>query len=114
MKLSGKAKVLRIYVDENIKSGNKLLYRAIVERLRAAKIAGATVFKGVEGYGSSAHLHDAGLLEISENLPMVVEVVDVPAQVAKALRTLKPILAPHCLVTVHDVKAFYYRKPHKG
>jgi PII-like signaling protein len=97
MKLLGKAKVLRIYLDENIKSGNRLLYRTIVEKLRTIKIAGATVFKAVEGFGFSARIHDAGLLEISENLPMVVEVVDTPAQIAKAL---KPILAPHCLVTV--------------
>ncbi len=113
MKLLGKAKVLRIYMDENIKSGNRLLYRALVEKLLALKVAGATVYKGVEGFGTSAHIHDAGLLELNENLPVIVEVVDKADRISKALKAIKPLLKPHCLVTLQDVKALYYRKPNK-
>jgi PII-like signaling protein len=111
MKLQGKCKALRIYVDEDLKWHNQLLYRAIVEKLLGLGIAGATVFKGVEGYGSSAHIHSARILEITENLPVLIEVVDVPKQVLKALQAVEPMLPKHCLVLVQDVKVLHYHAP---
>ncbi len=111
MKLLGKAKVLRIYLDENIKLGNQLLYRALLEKLLGLKMAGATVFKGVEGFGSAAHIHDAGVLELSENLPMMIEVTDTSKQILKALNAVEPFLPKHCLVTVQDTRVLHYRAP---
>lgn len=99
-----KAKMLRIYLDENIKSGNELLYRVILRKWLALKLSGATVLKAVEGFGSSAHIHDAGILEISENLPMVVETVDDPIRVKKALEAVKDLLPSHCLVVFQEVQ----------
>ncbi len=111
MKLVGKCKVLRIFLDENLKWKNQLLYRAIVQKLLDLKIAGATVFKAVEGFGSKAHIHDSGVLELSENLPMLIEVVDRPAQIRKALREIEPMLPTHCLVTVQDIQVLHYHAP---
>jgi len=111
MKLQGKCKVLRIYVDEDLKWQNQLLYRAIVEKLLQAGLAGATVFKGVEGYGSSAHIHSARILEVTENLPMMIETIDTPKQILKALNTVEALLPKHCLVTVQDVRVLHYHAP---
>lgn len=112
MGIVGKCKVLRIFVDEDLKWNNKLLYRAIVDKLLELKIAGATVFKGIEGYGSSAHIHSARILEITENLPVLLEVVDIPKQIQKALKEVEPMLPEHCLVTVQDIQVL--RSPHSA
>jgi PII-like signaling protein len=114
LKLQGKCKALRIYVDEELKWKGQLLYRAIVEKWLKAGIAGATVFKGIEGYGSSAHIHSARILEITENLPVMLEVVDVPRQILKALNTVEPMLPSHCLVTLQDVRVLHYHVPKGG
>jgi hypothetical protein len=107
----GKSKVLRIYVDENIKVENELLYRAIVKKWLAMKLKGATVYKAVEGFGSSAHIRDAGILEISENLPVVIETIDIATQVAKALKAVETLLPVHCLVTLQDINVIRYHRP---
>lgn len=111
MKLPGKCKALRIYVDEDLKSGGELLYRLLVEKLLKAGIAGATVFKGVEGYGSSHHIHSARLLEVTENLPMLIEAIDSPRQILKALTAVEPFLPGHCLVTLQDIQVLHYHVP---
>ncbi len=111
MKLQGKCKSLRIYVDEDLKFQGQLLYRAIVEKMLRLKMAGATVFKGVEGFGSSAHIHSSQLLEITENITVLIEVVDKPKQVQKALKAIEPMLPTHCLVTIQDVQVLHYHNP---
>ncbi len=113
MKLQGKCKALRIYVDEDIKWQNQLLYRAIVEKFLSIGVAGASVFKGIEGYGSSARIHSAQIIEIMENLPVMIEVVDIPKQILKALNVVEPMLPQHCLVTVQDIQVIHYHVPKK-
>ncbi len=111
MGILGKCKVLRIYLDGEIKSGNQLLYHALVEKLLKSGLAGATVFKGIEGFGSSAHIHSARIMEITENLPILVEVIDSPKQILKALNAVEPMFPQHCLVTVQDVRVLHYHSP---
>jgi hypothetical protein len=76
MKLEGKAKMLRIHFGENDKWNGKPLYRAIVEKCRELDIAGATVFRGIEGYGASTLIHRAHLLSFSTDMPLMVSVID--------------------------------------
>lgn len=111
MSIVGKCKILRIFIDEDLKWEHKLLYRALVDKLLEIKIAGATVFKGVEGYGSSFHLHTPRIIEITENLPVLIEVVDTPKQIHKALNEIEPMLPTHCLVTVQDIQVLHYHHP---
>jgi len=94
---------LRIYLDEELKWKGQLLYRAVVEKLLKEGIAGATVFKGIEGYGSSAHIHSARILEVTENLPVMIEALDKAGSIQKALKSLVGMLPPHCLVTIQEV-----------
>jgi uncharacterized protein len=73
---NGPAKKLTIYVDENEKLHGKPVYEAILDILAQRKIAGASVFRGVAGYGSHGKLHTAKILELSTTLPVKIEVVD--------------------------------------
>jgi PII-like signaling protein len=73
---NGPAKKLTIYVDENEKLHGKPVYETILDLLAQRKIAGASVFRGVAGYGSHGKLHTAKILELSTTLPVKIEVVD--------------------------------------
>jgi PII-like signaling protein len=85
MKLEGKAKMLRIHFGEDDKWKDKPLYRAIVEKCRELDIAGATVFRGVAGYGASTLIHRSHLLSFSSDLPIMVSVIDFEDKVEKLL-----------------------------
>jgi PII-like signaling protein len=113
MKLQGKCQALRIYVDEDLKWKGKPLYHAILEMFLQEGFAGCTLFKGLEGYGSSAHIHSLRILDVIENLPVVLELVDKPIQVKKALKKVEPMLPPHGLVTVHAVNVLHYHRAAK-
>lgn len=69
-------KLLRIFVDENDRAGAQPLYVAVVELLRKKGVAGATVFRGIEGFGSQKQIHLAKVFSWSANLPVLIEVVD--------------------------------------
>jgi hypothetical protein len=73
---NGPAKKLTIYVDETEKHHGKPVYEAVLDILAQRKIAGASVFRGVAGYGSEGKLHTAKILELSTTLPVKIEVVD--------------------------------------
>ena len=76
MRIEGKALLVRIYIGESDQWHGQPLYHAIVERLRASGAAGATVLRGIEGFGAHAHLHTTRILRLSEDLPVLIEVVD--------------------------------------
>ncbi len=76
MQIDGPMLRVRIYVGEADRHDGHPLYEAIVAFLRERGIAGATVFRGIEGYGANAHLHTSRLLRLAEDLPIVIEVID--------------------------------------
>ena len=76
MKVEEQAVLLRVFVGESDKLGHTPLYEAIVKEARDQGLAGATVFKGVLGYGATEHIRTAKLLDLSADLPMVIEMVD--------------------------------------
>ena len=78
MKVEEKAVLLRVFVGESDKLGHTPLYEAIVKEARDQGLAGATVFKAVLGYGATEHIRTAKLLDLSADLPMVIEMVDKP------------------------------------
>jgi uncharacterized protein len=107
MKLEGKAKMLRIHFGEDDKWKDKPLYRAIVEKCRELDIAGATVFRGVEGYGASTLIHRSHLLSFSSDLPIMVSVIDSEAKV----QTLIPYLdemVNQGLIAMSEVEVIKY------
>jgi PII-like signaling protein len=76
MHIKGEAKLLRIFVGENDKAGNIPVYEKIVLAARENELAGATVFKGIMGYGGKSRIHTAKILRLSEDLPLTIAIVD--------------------------------------
>ncbi|HEY3347327.1 MAG TPA: DUF190 domain-containing protein [Nitrospirota bacterium] len=108
MKLPEAAELLRIFIGESDKADGKPLYEAIVMAARREGLAGATVFKGVMGYGAHSRVHTHKLLELSEDLPVVVEIVDAPEKIEDFLPELDKIMQEG-LVTVERAKVLVYR-----
>lgn len=108
MKLEGRQKLVRIYVDEQDKWQGRPLYEAIVDRAWKLGIAGATAVKGIVGYGCKSHVHTAKLLDLAENLPICVEIVDTQENWQK-LRPALDEMVREGLVTVEDVEVVIYR-----
>ena len=81
MKLEGEGKLLRIFLGEADRLDGKPLYELIVTKAREQGLAGATVLRGVEGFGARSRIHTAKILRLSEDLPIVVEIVDTEGKV---------------------------------
>jgi uncharacterized protein len=107
MKFEAEAKQVTIYVNSTDQWHGKPLYSAIVHLCQEKGIAGATVFRSVEGYGAGHKLHTTRLLELSENLPLRIEVVDVAEKIQPLLAALEGMITEG-LVTISDVKIIRY------
>ncbi|MFY9753981.1 MAG: DUF190 domain-containing protein [Candidatus Acidiferrales bacterium] len=107
MKLEGNAQMLRIHFGEDDKWEGKPLYRAIVEKCRELDIAGATVFRGIEGYGASTLIHRSHLLSFSSDAPLMVSVVDTAEKIGKLLPVLDEMLKEG-LIAVSEVEVIKY------
>jgi uncharacterized protein len=107
MKLVGKAKILRIHFGEDDKWKDKPLYRAIVEKCRELGLAGATVFRGIEGYGASTLLHRSHLLSFSLDAPIMVSVIDSDENIQKLLPFLDEMVHEG-LIAMSEVEGIKY------
>ena len=101
--------LMRIFVGESEKHNGKPLYKVLLETLKAENLAGATVFRGICGFGPKGHMHSAHLLTLSEDLPMVIEVVDTQEKIDTALPKLDDIMTKG-LVTIEEVRAIRYEQ----
>lgn len=108
MKIEGEGKLLRVFVGESDKHGHKPLYQAIVELLRKRGLAGATVLRGVEGFGAHSRLHTDRILRLTQDLPIVVECVDTAERIDEVLPLLDEIV-DEGLLTVEPVEVIAYR-----
>lgn len=107
MTLPQEAMLLRIFLGERDRHGGRPLYEAIVAKARELKLAGATVLRGPMGYGRNAHIHRANLLDISEDLPVIVEIVESQGNIDRLLPELQAMLGSS-LVTLEKVKVIRY------
>ena len=108
MKLPSQAQLLRIFVGENDKIGHLPLYEAIVEESRKRGMAGATVLRGIMGFGAKSRLHTDKILRLSSDLPIVIEIVDKPERIEAFLPDLDKMISDG-LVTVENVQVIAYR-----
>ena len=92
MKITGEGKLLRIFVGESDRVHGRPLYEAIVHKAREAGLAGATVWRGIAGYGARSRIHTAKILRLSEDLPLVIEVVDSEEKIRNALPELDALM----------------------
>jgi uncharacterized protein len=102
MKIEVDAKMVTIFVNSTDQWHGRPLYTAIIQLCQEKGIAGATVVRCVEGYGSSRHLHTTRLLELSENLPVRIEIVDLPERIDPLLPSLESMIGEG-LVTISNV-----------
>lgn len=102
------ASLLRIFIGESDRWERRPLYQAIVDAARAEGLAGASVFKGFIGYGRNSELHTANLLRLSEDLPIVVEIVDEAPKLERFLRHVDPMIQDG-LVTIEKARVLLHR-----
>jgi hypothetical protein len=91
MHINGDAKLLRIFVGESDKTGGISVYEKIVLEARKSGMAGATVFKGIMGFGGNSRIHTTKILRLSEDLPLIIEIVDEVNKIEAFLPTLDRI-----------------------
>jgi len=108
MTLPEEAKLLRIFVGESDKHEGKLLYQLIVEQARQEGLAGATVYRGVLGFGANSRIHSNKILRLSEDLPVVVEIVDSGDKIEAFLPWLDEVITEG-LVTLEKAQVIAYR-----
>lgn len=102
------ARLVRIFIGESDTHHGRPLYQAIVEVLRREGLAGATVLRGIEGFGKSSRLHTAHILRLSEDLPIVIECVDLHDKIEAVLPTLDDMIGDG-LITLERVDVRVYR-----
>jgi PII-like signaling protein len=98
MEMRGTARLMRIYMGESDKWQGEPLYEAIVKRLRLMDIAGATVYRGILGYGVKGHTHKSGHLLFSQDLPIMISVVDSQEKLAKAVSEIEAMMQDGLIV----------------
>ena len=108
MMTPGEGRLLRIFLGESDKHEGRPLYEWLVLKAREAGLAGATVIRGIEGFGAHSRLHTAKILRLSEDLPIVVEIVDLAEKIEAFLPTVDGAIAEG-LATVEKVDVRFYR-----
>lgn len=108
MKLPEGAELLRIFIGESDRFDGRPLYEAIVEEARRRGLAGATVLRGVLSYGVHSRLHTSKVLRLSEDLPMIVEIVDRKERIEDFLPVLDKMVKEG-LITIEDIRVIAYR-----
>lgn len=99
MKIEGKAKAVTIYVGESDQWHGRPLYAAIVERARQDGLAGASVFRGLMGFGANSRIHTASILRLSEDLPVAIQIVDTIEKIDTFLPLLDEMVQEGLVVT---------------
>jgi PII-like signaling protein len=108
MKLEGEGVLVRIFVSESDRFKGVPLYEALVQRAREIGLAGATVYRAFEGFGAHNLVHSARILRLSEDLPMVIEIVDRQDKIDAFLPELDRMV-PEGMVTLEKVQVILYR-----
>ena len=107
MKIPTDAKLLRIFIGEDDRDGSRPLYESIVLKAREMQLAGATVLRGAMGFGHSSRLHTTKILRLSEDLPLVIEIVDSEEKINAFLPVLDAIMTSG-LITLEKVQVVQY------
>ena len=107
-RFEGERTLMRIHIGESDKWQGKPLYKAILEMLRKEKFFGATVLRGVGGYGSNSIYHTEQILRLSQDLPIVIEVVEYPDRIEQMLPRLDEMIGGG-LITLEKVRVILYR-----
>ena len=111
-----KHSILKIYASSTDRLGSQLLYEAVVYKAKEAGISGATVFRGMMGYGLSSQIHTSKFWELTEKLPVVIELIDLTEKIESFYRSIEAELAAiskGCLITIHPVEVKLHKPGEK-
>ncbi len=108
MKQESQGILVRIFIGESDRHNGLALYEAIVQEARRRNMAGATVLRGIMGFGASSRLHTAKILRLSEDLPVVVEIVDTEERIEEFMPFLDEVVREG-LITMEKVQVIRYR-----
>src|SRR5256885_16104917 len=114
MEIPHEAVLLRVFIGESDRWEHKPLYEAIVLKAREMHLAGATVLGGPMGFGKSSRLHTAKILRLSENLPLVIEIIDSEDNINRFLPTLDEMMTTSGLITLEKVQVLQYGEKGTG
>lgn len=106
--LDGEQTLVRIFIGESDRHHHQSLHRALVERLRREGFAGATVFRAIAGFGAHSLIHTTSLVDLSVDLPIVIEVVDDDAHIGRLLPILDEMVTGGALVTLERARVLRY------
>jgi PII-like signaling protein len=115
VKIEGEGQLLRIFVDETDQWHGQALYQAIVLKAKELGLAGATVLRGMMGFGAHSRIHTTKVLQLSEDLPVVIEIVDQAERIQSLLPVLEQMVGEG-LITLEKIHVIAYRshRPPKG
>ena len=113
MQLPAESLLLRIFIGESDRHEHRPLYEAIVLKAREMKLAGATVLRSPMGFGACSHLHTAKILRLSDDLPMIIEIVDAEEKINAFLPVLDTMMGGG-LATLEKVRVLHYRSQAAG
>lgn len=113
MMLPEEGQLLRVFIGESDKHEGVPLFEWIVKKARESGLAGATVVRGIEGFGAQSRLHTAKILRLSSDLPVIIEIVDTNAKIEKFLPLIDGVIKEG-LVTLEEVRIRLYRSGKSG
>lgn len=108
--MTGKGKLLKIYIGESESYHHMALYHALIEKIKKQGMAGATTVRGIEGYGAGGQIHSTRVLRLSEDLPIVIEVVDYEEKINALIDMIRDMVTSGVMITMQDVEILRYTK----
>lgn len=111
--MTGKGKLLKIYIGESDSYHHIALYHALIEKIKKQGMAGATTVRGIEGYGAKRKIHSIRILRLSEDLPIVIEVVDMEDKIKALVESIKDMATSGMMITMQDVQILRYKEEMK-
>ncbi len=112
MIIPGEGQLLRIFVGESDKEEGMPLFEWVVKKAREHGLAGATVIRGLEGFGAHSQIHTAKILRLTEDLPIIIEIVDTPEKIESFLPIIDDVIREG-LVTLEKIHIRFYRSSKK-
>jgi PII-like signaling protein len=109
--MNGHGKLLKIFIGESAGHHGEPLYHTIIKKVKALGLAGATTIRGIEGFGANSIIHNMRILRLSEDLPIVIEVVDTEEKISQLITVLDDVISSGVLITLQDVEIIKYEKP---
>lgn len=111
MKIEGKGKLLKIFIGESDRWHGEALYHAIIKVIKNQGLAGATTIRGIEGYGANSRIHTKNIEVLSQDLPIVIEVIDKEERINEVIKIIDPMITEGLMVIMHDVEIIKYTNP---